>query len=368
MISGNIWVIKMEKKRQTISIIKGIGIILVVLGHCIQCGSGVAYLEQEQFYENFVHKCICSFHMPLFMLISGYLFWNTTNKYTKEKIIWKRSINLLLPAFVWKTIDWVFLFFKEKYTFKVWLFEYFKAFIKGYWFIWALLFCSVVVLIIKYAFKDRVTIFILSIVICPFIPKFLNSSAILYVYPFYVIGYLFHRKKSLQLTRKQEIELFTVVFSCWVILLIFYRRESYIYTSGINVFLSSLGILPQLAIDYYRWAIGFFGSLSCILLVKLFFQTGNILERVLAYLGDNSIIIYLVSSIITGGYLPDFTKSYSQNLMANILECLLILSFCCVVNCLVEKSRLLRLLCKGIISPEMMRRFDEYHSSKLSSK
>ena len=57
-------------RNKTIDIIKGIAIFLVVLGHVIQ----FRFLP-ESFDENYLFRMIYSFHMPLFMFLSGYLVW-----------------------------------------------------------------------------------------------------------------------------------------------------------------------------------------------------------------------------------------------------------------------------------------------------
>lgn len=62
----------MEKRELYPDIIKGIAIILVVLGHCIQFGS--AFSTNLLFFKSSIFIAIYSFHMPLFMLISGYFF------------------------------------------------------------------------------------------------------------------------------------------------------------------------------------------------------------------------------------------------------------------------------------------------------
>ena len=64
----------MQKRILSIDAIKAFAIFCVVLGHCIQYGSGIFYLKDEIYFENWLFKIIYSFHMPLFMLISGYLF------------------------------------------------------------------------------------------------------------------------------------------------------------------------------------------------------------------------------------------------------------------------------------------------------
>lgn len=55
-------------------IVKGIAIVLVVFGHCIQYGSGEHYENARLFMDEWLYKLIYSFHMPLFALISGYFF------------------------------------------------------------------------------------------------------------------------------------------------------------------------------------------------------------------------------------------------------------------------------------------------------
>lgn len=51
--------------------VKGVAVFLMLWGHCIQ------YCAMDSFdcFGNVVYKAIYSFHMPLFMLISGYLYF-----------------------------------------------------------------------------------------------------------------------------------------------------------------------------------------------------------------------------------------------------------------------------------------------------
>lgn len=59
---------KMGKRDKTIDILKGTAIILMVLGHVIQ-----TIYAPDNYDENLIFKFIYSFHMPLFIFISGYL-------------------------------------------------------------------------------------------------------------------------------------------------------------------------------------------------------------------------------------------------------------------------------------------------------
>lgn len=84
------------KRDRTIDIIKGVAIFLMLWGHCIQCG----YLDLYDFYENPVFKAIYSFHMPLFMLVSGYLLYVSSLKYNDFRICLKKKIYTLAKAIV----------------------------------------------------------------------------------------------------------------------------------------------------------------------------------------------------------------------------------------------------------------------------
>ena len=47
---------------------------------------------------------IYSFHMPLFMVISGYLFSGTIERYSFPCVLQSRFTKLLLPIFIWNSL------------------------------------------------------------------------------------------------------------------------------------------------------------------------------------------------------------------------------------------------------------------------
>ena len=64
-----------NKRNESLDILKGILVLLVVWGHAIQFGFGFEYVEKYYCFDDNIYKLIYSFHMPLFMAISGYLFF-----------------------------------------------------------------------------------------------------------------------------------------------------------------------------------------------------------------------------------------------------------------------------------------------------
>ena len=82
----------MEKERlKSIDYLKGIAIMLVVLGHTIQMMKG-----SDAAYHDRLFNYIYSFHMPVFMFVSGYVSYKACVSMNDIK---KRAYQLLLPFF-----------------------------------------------------------------------------------------------------------------------------------------------------------------------------------------------------------------------------------------------------------------------------
>ena len=65
------------ERNKNIDFIKGLLIVLVVLGHGLQFGFGSGYKNAELFFDDYLFRAIYTFHMPLFMFIRDYLFYST---------------------------------------------------------------------------------------------------------------------------------------------------------------------------------------------------------------------------------------------------------------------------------------------------
>lgn len=139
----------MEKGRIVyFDFIKGIAISLVILGHCIQYGSGQEYLQGGLFFQNVLFRFIYSFHMPLFMIVSGYFFGVSLKKYTLKEIIAKKVRQLLIPVIIWSIISYLCRPFTEGiYYFNV--LDFIKYMAYQLWFLWAVFYCSVVVAVVN---------------------------------------------------------------------------------------------------------------------------------------------------------------------------------------------------------------------------
>lgn len=90
-----------RSRNKFIDLIKGFAIILVVAGHCIQSGCGGQYSASNIYWENYLFKFIYGFHMPLFAMVSGYLFYYSIQKRNLIGIVCQRIMTIGIPISIW---------------------------------------------------------------------------------------------------------------------------------------------------------------------------------------------------------------------------------------------------------------------------
>ena len=99
--NGGIWeASQLDNSRiNWIDICKALGIFLVVLGHTYR--------------PNVVKTWIYSFHMPLFVFLSGYVF--NSNKYTYRGFTIRRFKSLIVPYFAFAFISYAYWLALERH-------------------------------------------------------------------------------------------------------------------------------------------------------------------------------------------------------------------------------------------------------------
>lgn len=187
----------MEKERlKTVDIAKGIGIILVVWAHASGPGSNWIY----------------QFHMPLFFLISGYLF---NSKTTIKEFVVRKIKSLYLPFVIWNLVIILLRTLRNlltssptaSYTIKaviktVLLLDKDSQFFGATWFLGALFIISVLYkccdVIIEWKYK-RVVILLIFMLLAAFgfavsLPYFLSRTLILGM--FFAFGHVVREQKE----------------------------------------------------------------------------------------------------------------------------------------------------------------------------
>lgn len=190
----------MMKRNQCLDLAKGIGIVLVVLGHCIQYGNGTQFENSCSFFKEPIYAIIYSFHMPLFVLISGFFFAATVRKYDAVTCLKKKMTELLLPILSWGLIYEVATTCLNLYRGKCGLLEnsfilnWISYCIDSQWFLWAIFYFSLIFMIGHYFLSDSRLFYVLLFAFFMLLnisDNRYNINSYATNYPLFCIGYCF---------------------------------------------------------------------------------------------------------------------------------------------------------------------------------
>ena len=274
----------MSDRNLTISVCKGIGIILMVIGH-----SGC---------PRPIHDFIYLFHMPLFFIITGFLF---KKKYLEEPLIFlKRKLETLYkPFFISKFIILAICIINDIITgtdlmhagylnnfLKILLFTGQYDILGSLWFLKSLFFSNIIVFILLYIQQTK---------------KLHKSFSLLFSFILLIIGYFIHYHWG-QITYDIQRELITPI-----LLIIGIYIKQYISKISHNILLAILAFLLILfSSKYFTFDIAgsviynpiiyiIFSIIGFYLIYMLSTKIQNI--KFLAYIGDKSLSILLLHQI-----------------------------------------------------------------------
>lgn len=190
-------IIPRSKRIEYIDIAKGLGIILVVIGHCLKGNT-------------FPATWIWSFHMPLFFILSGLCF--AENKYpTFQSFLTKRIKTLLLPCIYFSIlIALLYVPIKGLSTF----YSLFTDGLPGaLWFILVLFFCELIYYLInKYSANTPINIstlficLIIGIILNRYSIKLSHSMCSVFTATFYYgLGHIMKNKINILLSMKCKV-------------------------------------------------------------------------------------------------------------------------------------------------------------------
>lgn len=332
-------------------LIKGIAIILVVFGHCIQYGSGDTFYNTESYFDNLVFKAIYSFHMPLFAIVSGYLFFFSVSKRSATVCIKKQFMGLCIPIIAWaltiavlkKTIQLVLL--KQGVDLS-WFLSVIRSCLTDLWFLWSMFWCSLLIILNRKLSKDNPIAYLLIGVLLLFCPDKLNSNKYIFLYPYFIAGYLFHKYAVGQKLSERVKTVIGIVAACvWCIMLAFYEKEHYIYTTG--TFLLGKDMLLQFGIDVFRWVIGTAGSVTILYIVFLFKNIKNPFFDYITMLGTKTMGVYIVSNYANTYLLMRLTRTFNLNYFIILLETVIMLVLTLMISWVLSRNRIINKIYLG---------------------
>lgn len=298
----------------TIDIAKGIAVFLVLWGHFIQYSSGGNY----DHFADLIFRFIYSFHMPLFSLISGYLFYNYLEKRSLKQVICKKLEGLLWPVFFWSVmryyLSFMFHIVKGEIIFE--FTEWWELFTGSFlWFLWSILAASICVAIVvkKFPVRFKIIGFIVAYFVMYLFP---NAEMNLFLYPYFIISY--SAKKYEYLWKPHWKQGFIGASISFLAMLPFYQNKHYIYNSGISIDFWDPG--GQILTDIYRYIIGFCGSIAFIgTIAVLEKRLNSIIVALLVDCGKLSLHIYIIQCFLLPLAWPKFLSIFLKEMDFQLL-------------------------------------------------
>lgn len=226
-------------------------------------------------------------------------------------------------------------------------------FINGPWFLWAIWWCALIVIVCNLFFHDSIIAYSVVFAVSFFVPDVYGFHLYKYMYPFFVLGYLYNKGDIENIIRKYicRKEYTMAVIFIYVFLVVFFKRDVFIYTSGYSIIKDNSLRMIQLYYDIYRFLIGLFGSISVMLISKWLKRIIPLkrLNSIVEYIGKNTMSIYLISTVIVNKVLLYFSSKYirSFSLVGCIVETIIVLIVCLGLGKLLQMRKLTKLFFFG---------------------
>lgn len=254
--------------------------------------------------------------MPLFMLISGYLFAYSANRRSISENMKKKFFTLIVPIISWVALSQIYSIASNFYHGNsIQLFGIIKAYISGvvhqFWFLWAIFWSALAVLVVRKYLRDSVLAYIGIAFICLFLPNRFNIQMYSFIFPYFVLGYKFNlHQAKIDFKKVTKTSVFIWVSIFFFVLLSLFKRSSYIYTSGYYILNGNM--LHQLLIDFYRFCIGLVGSIFCLLLLEKVYRfvKNTTWSQPILYLGQKTMGIYIVQGYLISHIMMKITRNF----------------------------------------------------------
>lgn len=286
--------------------LKGWLIILVVFAHSLQYSFGADYTNQGLFFDDYLFRYINSFHMPLFMFISGYLFC-FSNKKNFSRIFRKKLIRIGIPYIAYSLCIYILNTLVSRHI-NLSVGDIICGYLMNIWLKWnmwyflsLLINMTIISMITHICSKQSICnlLFILLFFVALIIPDEWMMSILKYMFTFFIFGYWANQYHlvdfiKLERTMNRKILLSSLLL---IVLITFvgltYGRNIFINNSGYSISLSSSSWRNIMVTDLVRYVYAIIvGGLSVVLCKKF------IHNSLMRLLGNNTLGIYGIQCIV----------------------------------------------------------------------
>ena len=325
-----------SRRIEYVDALKGIAIFCVLWGHSLQ------YLQNGyDFFHNRAFEFIYSFHMPLFFMISGFLF-RSSLKLNLKDFLYKKSVRLLLPCITWIAVYYILRLLPAMKEFKI---PYF-------WFLRELFISYFIVYVSLKFFKKNWMACLLSIVFVLIGPFCAAQRVFL---PMFWAGlYLKDNYQVISNHSKHVLIISGIIFS---VCLMFWDGNYTMYVTNFAILfdIRSLSFnLTNIDISLFRLLIGCCGSLFWFMLFKMTYRDNKFFAW-LGKIGASSLPIYLSQVLILEtltAKMIDFSgmDTWIYNLITPLVSSI-VLAICIALITIIQKNKYTELLLFGETHP-----------------
>lgn len=268
------------------------------MGHCVQ--------QFDSDYQNTpLFLFIYSFHMPLFMMLSGFFLDYDKILGSPWRFTKKRFLQLILPSLVWLTIVWLIEICigksHESLLRTVW---------SGLWFLKSLFACNVLLIGSLVVFRNKPLAIIIALIVSQ-ISLFVHSNGFLHLhimFPCLIAGGLV--KRYLFDSRKYRTWLIVVVSAgVFIALLQSFGPEQMLRKLSRESVNSMLSTYREILL--YKVLLGITGGITVIGLFKIAFERIDSTKAYItniAGLGQFTLEIYILQTIILEVVMSHFMR------------------------------------------------------------
>lgn len=330
------------ERLKSFDLLKLFTIFLVIWGHCIQ------YLLSSDYLDEPVYRIIYTFHMPLFMMISGYFAYSSMFLSVKPFLI-KKIKTLILPIISWNIVSWFILdcilnlLQGEKMSCDgLWL-----MFRHNFWFLKSCFICYCITYI---GFNSGLKK-CLWIPFAVFISFFIPYQMYL-MYPAFIVGILLRSDNKFRTFVYSHFYLLFIVF---IVQLIFINKSFWL-PHGIRSFIMKSDYIllsHYLFIILYRIIIGLVGSLMFIRLFDVVCDKIKCINRIpIIEWGQYTLEIYILQTFILEQFISSFLKLDNMefiyfNFVVSPVISFVVLTLCVLIAKMLHKSKVLSLILFG---------------------
>ena len=321
-----------EKRLAHYDALKLLAIYLVILGHAIQFFVNRPPGDEPMWYF------IYAFHMPLFMMISGFFSKSSMNM-DFMGLIRKKTRQLLLPLFTWTLI---IMAIEPLFTYQL---NY--NFLNSFWFLRSCFLCYIFAYLVFRFKKYRKLWICISIIIVQFIP----FCKLPIMYPCFILGIVLADSKRLRQWIGEYWLVLCIVFFILLISCDWYKIGNVNFASAIRSG-NWMDIVLYWTGRLYKFSIGAIGSLALIgLFTKYFTPPHHLWTKTILSWGKYTLGIYCFQTLLLGVVLRfvncDIISPIIFNYIVAPFLSIIILAVCACVVMFIEKSRLLSFLLLG---------------------